>query len=555
METRNCQNCKKEFLIEPDDFSFYEKIKVPPPTFCPECRRQRRLTWRTEFTFYNRKCDMCKRDIISSYPSESKLNVYCNKCWWSDAWDPKSYGLEIDWNKSLFDQLQELRERVPVLALINDNNVGSINCEYTQNFVLSKNCYMCMVAWHWSDCIYSCYGTDARDCGDCMGLFGTCENCYENIFVEKCYNCKFVYQSTSMTDCTLCFDCRNCDNCFMCVGLRNKKFCFKNKQYSEKEYRDIVSGYKINTFSGQEKSIKEFHEFRLTQIHSYSFFKNCLDCDGNYLINSKNSHNCFNARNLEDCNFIDGADTLRECNDLSVGGEAELCYECITPDNSSQTAFTNYTWKSNDCYYCDFCQSCNNCFLSVALKKGEYCILNKQYSKEEYIKLKEKIIEHMKPNKEWGEFFKPGHSFFGYNETLANIHFPLSKEEALSKGYNWQDNLQITKGLETIKTNEIPDDINDVEGSFLKNIFVCKECNRNYKITENELLFYKKMNIPLPRNCFFCRLKNRFELRNPSKLWHRKCMKEGCNNEFDTSYAPERPEIIYCESCYLNEVV
>jgi RNA polymerase subunit RPABC4/transcription elongation factor Spt4 len=39
METKNCQNCKKDFNIEPDDFSFYEKMKVPVPTWCPECRR------------------------------------------------------------------------------------------------------------------------------------------------------------------------------------------------------------------------------------------------------------------------------------------------------------------------------------------------------------------------------------------------------------------------------------------------------------------------------------------------------------------------------------
>ena len=37
-ETRNCQNCKKDFLIEGDDFSFYKKLGVPSPTWCPDCR-------------------------------------------------------------------------------------------------------------------------------------------------------------------------------------------------------------------------------------------------------------------------------------------------------------------------------------------------------------------------------------------------------------------------------------------------------------------------------------------------------------------------------------
>ena len=45
-----------------------------------------------------------------------------------------------------------------------------------------------------------------------------------------------------------------------------------------------------------------------------------------------------------------------------------------------------------------------------------------------------------------------------------------------------------------------------------------------------------------------------YKERGPVKLWHRKCMNKGCNNEFETSYAPERPEIVYCESCYNQEV-
>lgn len=33
-ETKSCQNCKKDFIIEPEDFNFYSKMKVPAPTWC-----------------------------------------------------------------------------------------------------------------------------------------------------------------------------------------------------------------------------------------------------------------------------------------------------------------------------------------------------------------------------------------------------------------------------------------------------------------------------------------------------------------------------------------
>ena len=213
-----------------------------------------------------------------------------------------------------------------------------------------------------------------------------------------------------------------------------------------------------------------------------------------------------------------------------------------------------------DVAYSEFCQSSQNCFASVALKHGEYSIFNKQYEKEEYFKLKEKIIKHMKKTGEWGEFFPLAYSPFAYNESMAMVDFPIDKEEALKKSLKWQDNIQETRGRTTLKNT--PDSINDVEDSILNEILECAVCKRNYKIVPDELSFYRKWKIPIPKKCFFCRLKKRFESRGPSKLWHRSCMCNNethshngkCNNEFETAYALDRPEIIYCEDCYQKEV-
>jgi len=142
---------------------------------------------------------------------------------------------------------------------------------------------------------------------------------------------------------------------------------------------------------------------------------------------------------------------------------------------------------------------------------------------------------------------------FAYNESMAMMSFPISKSEAEKKNLSWRDSLQFTSGKTTQK--DIPDDIKDVEDSILHEVLECSECKRNYKIVPDELTFYRKWNISVPRKCFFCRVSRRFTLRGPSKLWHRTCMKEGCQNEFETSYAPKRPEIIYCEQCYQKEII
>ncbi|MDP3724997.1 MAG: hypothetical protein Q8R20_00825 [Nanoarchaeota archaeon] len=86
-ETRQCQNCKNQFTIEADDFLFYEKMKVPAPTFCPLCRLRRQLTFRNERSLYKRTCDAPghTEKFISMYAPEKKLKVYDKEYWWSDT--------------------------------------------------------------------------------------------------------------------------------------------------------------------------------------------------------------------------------------------------------------------------------------------------------------------------------------------------------------------------------------------------------------------------------------------------------------------------------------
>jgi hypothetical protein len=85
-------------------------------------------------------------------------------------------------------------------------------------------------------------------------------------------------------------------------------------------------------------------------------------------------------------------------------------------------------------------QNVSNLFLCVGLRNKSYCILNKQYTKEEYEELVPRIIEKMmttplrqgfEGQMEWGEFFPTSLSPFGYNETVAQEYFPMMREEAL----------------------------------------------------------------------------------------------------------------------------
>ena len=163
----------------------------------------------------------------------------------------------------------------------------------------------------------------------------------------------------------------------------------------------------------------------------------------------------------------------------------------------------------------------------------------------------------MKSANEYGEFFPVERSIFSYNETIAQEYFPLTKQEALDRGYKWKDGEERNYKID-IKNEDIPNDIKD---DIVNKVIECEhkglcnqQCTEAFKIIPEELQFYQRMKLPLPRLCPNCRHYERLAKRNPLKLWHRNCMKSGCTNEFETSYAPNRPEVIYCESCYNSEV-
>jgi hypothetical protein len=570
-EIKNCQNCKKDFTIEPDDFGFYEKIKVPLPTFCPECRRQRRNAWRNTFSLYSRQCDSCQKSVISLYAPDSGITIYCNKCWWSDKWDAKSFGVDYDFSKPFFTQFRELLGKVPTMSVVNDNDIASVNCEYTHDWWFAKNCYMGFSGWHVENVMYSFFLLAGRDMMDCMNIRSKNEWLYECMIARNCYQLKYSQFNLACIDSQFLYDCVGCSDCFMCVSLRNKKYYFKNKEYKKEEYEKILKKYKLDTFSGVKKAEKEFDEFAVKFPKRHVNAIQNLNCVGDVISGSKNLKNCFVLKNCENCSYCDFGSDDKECYDLVMTGEASESYEVVTADQSQLNLFGILSVKNQDVRYTQHCHSSKHLFGCVGLRNASYCIFNKQYTKEEYEELVPKIIEQMNVmpymdkmgNKyTYGEFFPIELSPFGYNETLATEDVLLSKEEAKEKGYNWQDNIQRTTGKETLKPENIPDSINEIGDSILEKVLACVECQRNYKIVPNELIFYRKMGIPIPRRCFYCRHAARLKRRNPFKLWHRKCMCDknhthhsgACEVEFETSYAPDRPEIVYCEKCYQQEV-
>lgn len=545
--SKNCKNCGSSFTVREEDKVFLENNKIPEPTLCVDCREQRRLAQINQLYLYKRKCDLTGKEILSNYHPDSPHKVYDQNVWYSDKWDPLEFGRDYDFSKSFFEQFKELSLAVPRPSLHRGFQYDE-NSDYTNYAGKNKDCYMIFDSDENRECYYSYSINSSESCMDCYRVRGS-ELCYELIDCEKCYNSAFLQDCINCSDSYFLQNCIGCKNCIMSSNLRNKQYCVNNVQVSKEEYekhrarcfsmKDIILGHKyFNSFK---------LKFPKKSIHGMQN-ENVV---GDYLSGCKNAYNCFDSAALWDCSYVFQAfNPLKNCMDIQECGDGELLYE------SAACGYGTYNLKfcshclgtCSDMEYAYHCPHSSNLFGCIGVQHKKYCILNKQYSEEEYKELVPKIIEQMKKNGTYGEFFPADLSPFAYNETIAQIHYPLEKDEALKLGYQWRE-----KNKEEFKdaTYTSPNTIQEVKDDVTEELLKCSVSGRNYKITKAELALLRKLNMPLPTECFFERNSRRSSMRNKRKLYERKCAKNG--EEITTTYQPENPAIVYCEDCYLSE--
>ncbi len=584
--TLACKNCKQSFAIEQDDLSFYEKMQVPAPTFCPSCRRQRRFLWRNERSLYKRQSDFSGKEIICLYSKEKPFKVYDQKEWWGDEWSAITYGRAYNFSKPFFTQFYELQREVPRLSIFNQQ---CTNADYTNQSYENKDCYLCFSVAKSEESAYCANINEVKQTLDSLYLTKS-ELVYEGIDSEQCYNSTFLINSDNCINCAFLFDCKNCTDCIGGVGLRNKQHVFWGEQLTKEAYEREKNTFDLGSRLKQQEAKKRFADLILGFPRVSERFKKCSSCTGDLLTNCKNVKEGFGAFDLEDCRYSARIYSCKDTHDSYGLGESQLAYETIGNQTIYNVAFSNITSDSRNCRYSDLCFNCEDCFGCVGLRKKQYCILNKQYSQEDYEALIPKIVEHMATMPfvdtqghayVYGEFFPPEFSPFAYNETIAQEYFPLGKEKAAQQKYVWKDS-EVRDYKITKRPGELPDHIKDVGDEILNDVIGCEhdgnckeQCATAFRLTKEELAFYRRMNIPLPRLCSNCRHYERLGKRNPLMVWGRACQCVGmksengvyqntvthqhgagkCPNKFETSYAPDRKEIVYCEQCYNAEVV
>lgn len=543
---KQCAVSAQTFEITSADRTFYQQLEVPEPTLCPEERLRRRLCFRNERSLHYRSCDASEKRILSLYRQNCPFTVVDNEYWWGDAWDGENYGRDFDFGRPFFEQFAELLCAVPKMARIQQGQ--NENSTFTNCAANNKDCYMIFSASGNQGCMHSRMLNWNTDCVDCMSVFH-CELCYECIDCEHCYGCAFCESSKNCTESYFLRNCIGCSNCIGCTNLRNKQYWIFNEPHSREDYEKYLESLDLSSHKVLCEAKEAFEGLFRSEPKPSIEVTNAENATGNYVRNSKDAYQCFQVSNVEECRYCDHLTNARRCCDVSFFGVSEtneLLYECEAVGHGAlRIAFSKLIWGgSSDVLYSYECFASSNLFGCSGLKRREYCILNKQYSKDDYTALRSRIIQHMKHTGEWGEFFPMRMSPFAYNESLAGELLPLSEKEVLSRGLKWTT-ARSTDGKQIYR---LPDALCDTSNDAAGKTLLCEATGKPYRIEKQELAFHRKQGLALPRICPAERNKRRFSILGLPSDRKRKCNR--CGETIQSAFDESRSPNVVCTECF-----
>ena len=564
VETKKCRLSGKEFFVTDKDLEFYDKVSpiflwkkytIPSPTLCPEERMRRRISYRNQRNVYLRKSSFSGETIFSMHSTNKAYPVYENDIYYSDQWNPLEYGLKYNPDISIFEQINSLALEVPHFARSCSLLENSDYCNNANNL---KDSYLSFNGWNSEKLYYTAMFVRSEMCIDCLSIY-ECRESYECIDCNNSERCFYGHALTRCSDCFICDSCTGCNDCFSCANLVNRSYCIANKQYTKEDYFKQLQTLDIPSL------VPKVRAWIATQPKRYFEWVKVENSIGNHIVNVSDVYHCFECSDCEKLRYCTNIKTGKNLMDVdNFWWNPEWCYECcVVGHNVQNLLFCADVWKDvADVLYSQDCNSIQNCFWCVWLHNHEHhCILNTSYSVHEYETLAWGIIDAMRHEWIWGEFFSIADSPWWYNESLAQEYFPMTKEEVQKNWWHWYDEpiksfegasiipLSISEydekivGFETAQKN-----IDDLLGSTL----ICEVTWKPFKIIKQELVFYIEHSLPIPTKHHDQRHKERMVLRNPRTFFERTCAE--CQKPIITTYAPERPEKVLCEECYRKNV-
>ncbi len=300
---------------------------------------------------------------------------------------------------TFFSEFNKLLLRYPKVP---PNIHNSENSEYGEHLANCKNMHIAFDSSSCSDCLYLYDSYIAKNCIDCDYTVES-ELCYESVDPFKCYNSAFLEYCVGTRDAYYSANCFNCHNIFGCINLAGKSFCIFNRQLSEEEYKRRVKEY----LKWPPEKVLETLEtlkkrYPLTQTHEAH---NENSAYGNYSHYNKNCYMCFDSAHNEGCSYLYDSHHNASSFDMTCAYDKnELSYQIVDSVKLFNCNFAFLSNNSHDSSYIFNCRNVKNCIGCVSLSNKQYCILNRQLSKEEYERVSKQLLEEFKQkNFDWAD--------------------------------------------------------------------------------------------------------------------------------------------------------
>ncbi len=450
---------------------------------------------------------------ISRYPSHGRwYNLHYSLDF--DIW----LWISFDSSQNLFEQIHNVFSSSPKLGNLNFPNLE--NCHYAEWVYGWKNCYLSIDVGEWVENILysSIVLINCKNIISSININNNSENIYCCKNITSCFNIFYSKYLHSSHNIRFSSNLISCSECLFCDGLQNQSYCIQNKQLDKEEY-----------FKQKTMILKNKHQYNLYYewIKQKPFIRNsdqvtwwwlthCVDIQDGYFL-TRFTH----GKNIM---LGEGWDQSTNCYDcFYVWTNAHDYYAMVSSGiNSSQCYCSVWITHSQNIYYSYYLDNCSFCLWCIGLKNKSYCILNKQYTKEERYEKVDEIFTQMEKDWQLWEFFPATMNPFYFNDTAAYLIDPsFTKEEVTAKWYLRRDEpikVDIPADAEIVLVSELDtfesfdNEWNRIiNADILKKVIQDEQWNAR-KVVKMEYYFLMKHGLPLPRKHRLDRMKENFRI-------------------------------------------
>lgn len=436
---------------------------------------------------------------ISRYPNTERSNTLTDIKNYEEI---RNEWVWLDYSWDFFKDFKQLIDQSTLPAMVHGRWAGE--CHYADAVFGSDTVYLSSTVVWWSSHVFYSVSVkqNCHNVYNSMMIYDNCENIYQSVWIVSSSNIFYSIHIQWGFDMWFCVWCIWSRNCIRCNGLQNTQYAVDNKVIGKENY-----------LKAKEELLKDNMDFdklrdKLSISEPITF--QCNDVE--------NVHMAYRLHQCRNTLFVGWPEGNEDVYDMCIwwgswtkhaygcmaGWKAEHMYCCVDCDGSSHHYYSYNTEDSSHCIWC------------VGLKNKQFCILNKQYTKEERYTLAHTIFAELDGKGVLGQGFPKDWNPYYLNDTPAGLLLDITKQEAEQQWFLRRDESTAI---------DLPEDVKIIPSQELQHIAYWKEAQRYidpsiesaalfdpdewvFKVTPQERVFLMKFGLPVPTKHWLKRMQS-----------------------------------------------